>query len=78
MIGFALETDNENSNAIDKLHRKNLDMIVLNSLRDAGAGFGVPTNKVSLIFADGRPQLDFPLKSKAEVATDIIDNMLKL
>lgn len=78
LTGFALETDNENSNAKDKLHRKNLDMIVLNSLRDAGAGFGVPTNKVSLIFADGRPQLDFPLKSKAEVATDIIDNILKL
>lgn len=77
LVGFALETDNEQSNAADKLSRKNLDMIVLNSLRDPGAGFGVSTNKVSLIFADGS-QLDFPLKTKKEVAKDIIDNLLKL
>ena len=77
LVGFALETDNEQSNAAAKLQRKHLDMIVLNSLRDAGAGFGVPTNKVSLIFADGR-QMDFPLKPKTEVAADIIDNLLTL
>ncbi len=73
LIGFALETDDELSNAADKLHRKNLDMIVLNSLRDKGAGFGVSTNKVSFVFADGRERLDFPLKQKTEVAADIID-----
>ncbi len=78
LVGFALETDNEASNAADKLARKNLDMIVLNSLRDKGAGFGVSTNKVSLIFADGRQRLDLPLKQKTEVAKDIIDNLLKL
>lgn len=78
LVGFALETDHEQSNAADKLARKNLDMIVLNSLRDKGAGFAVATNKVSLIFADGRPQLDFPLKQKTEVAKDIIDNLLTL
>lgn len=54
LVGFALETDHELDNAAEKLRRKNLDMIVLNSLRDKGAGFGVATNKVSLIYADGR------------------------
>lgn len=72
LVGFALETDNETANANDKLARKNLDMIVLNSLRDAGAGFRTDTNKVSLIYRDGRRK-DFPLKSKREVAADIID-----
>ncbi len=48
-------------------------MIVLNSLRDKGAGFGVATNKVSLIYADGRERIDFPLKTKTEVAADILD-----
>jgi phosphopantothenoylcysteine decarboxylase / phosphopantothenate---cysteine ligase len=48
-VGFALETDNEVDNAIGKLKRKNLDMIVLNSLRDAGAGFGTDTNRVTII-----------------------------
>ena len=73
LVGFALETDHELDNAADKLRRKNLDMIVLNSLRDKGAGFGVPTNKVSLVYADGRERIDFPLKPKTEVAADIID-----
>lgn len=73
LVGFALETDHELDNAADKLRRKNLDMIVLNSLRDKGAGFGVPTNKVSLVYADNRERTDFPLKPKTEVAADIID-----
>lgn len=73
LVGFALETDHELDNAAEKLRRKNLDMIVLNSLRDKGAGFGVTTNKVSLIYADGRERTDFPLKTKTEVAADILD-----
>lgn len=78
LVGFALETDNEHANAADKLRRKNLDMIVLNSLRDPGAGFGTDTNKVSLFFASDRPAETFGLKTKAEVATDIINRMLTL
>lgn len=54
LVGFALETDNASENALEKLGRKNLDMIVLNSMRDAGAGFGVDTNKVSIFMRDGR------------------------
>ncbi len=76
LVGFALETNNENANAVEKLARKNLDMIVLNSLRDAGAGFGTDTNKVTLFTASGKV-FDFPLKSKKEVATDIIDTIIK-
>lgn len=76
-VGFALETDNEGANAADKLRRKNLDMIVLNSLRDPGAGFGVPTNKVSLIFPDGK-RTDYPLKQKSAVAADIIDTLVRM
>ena len=78
LVGFALETDHELDNAADKLRRKNLDMIVLNSLRDKGAGFGVPTNKVSLVYADGRERIDFPLKPKPEVAADIIDAIVAM
>ncbi len=78
LVGFALETDNEQVHAVEKLNRKHLDMIVLNSLRDAGAGFGTDTNKVTMIFADGRPTISCELKSKLEVASDIIDNILKL
>ncbi len=77
LIGFALETDNEFGNAEEKLARKNLDMIVLNSMRDKGACFGTDTNKVSIIRADGTT-LDFGLKSKREVAADIIDAVLSL
>lgn len=72
LVGFALETDHELEHATDKLKRKNLDFIVLNSLRNPGAGFACDTNKVTLLFADGT-QKDFPLKSKAEVADDIVD-----
>jgi phosphopantothenoylcysteine decarboxylase/phosphopantothenate--cysteine ligase len=78
LVGFALETDNEVAHATEKLTRKNLDMIVLNSLRDSGAGFGTDTNKVSLVYADGRAQRDFELKAKTAVAKDIIDAIKEL
>lgn len=71
-IGFALETDNEKNHALEKLHKKNLDFIVLNSLRDEGAGFQHETNKISVFKKDGSI-LDFPLKSKKLVARDIVE-----
>lgn len=77
LVGFALETDHELDNACEKLSRKNLDMIVLNSMRDKGAGFGTDTNKVSIIKADGSRE-DFGLKPKREVAADIVDTILTL
>ncbi|AVM55035.1 bifunctional phosphopantothenoylcysteine decarboxylase/phosphopantothenate--cysteine ligase CoaBC [Capnocytophaga sp. oral taxon 864] len=70
LIGFALETENEVANAQTKLEKKNLDAIVLNSLRDTGAGFGTDTNKVTFITKE--TQNSFPLKSKEEVAKDIL------
>ncbi|AXG70971.1 coenzyme A biosynthesis bifunctional protein CoaBC [Kordia sp. SMS9] len=76
LVGFALETNNELENAKGKLIRKNLDMIVLNSLNDAGAGFGKPTNKVTIIDKKMNT-LAFGLKSKAEVAIDIFNEILK-
>lgn len=72
LVGFALETDNERDNALGKMARKNLDMIVLNSLRDPGAGFGTDTNKVSIFTSDGR-ETWLPLKGKSEVAADILN-----
>lgn len=77
LVGFALETDNEFTHAADKLRRKNLDAIVLNSLRDSGAGFGVDTNKVTIISADGASR-PYPLKSKREVAADVVDYISSL
>ena len=76
IVGFALETDNEQVNAEKKLAEKNLDMIVLNSLRDEGAGFGHDTNKVT--FIDGASREELPLISKAEVAERIADRIEKL
>ena len=76
LSGFALETDNEMANARQKLAKKNLDMIVLNSLADKGAGFGTDTNKVSIITADAVTEV--PLKSKTEVAGDILDRITEL
>ena len=70
LIGFALETENEVANAQTKLEKKNLDAIVLNSLRDTGAGFGTDTNKVTFITKE--TQISFPLKTKEEVAKDIL------
>ena len=74
LVGFALETDNESQNAVDKLNKKNLDFIVLNSLNDSGAGFGVDTNKIK-IFDKNNYQKNFELSSKNKVAYDIIDYM---
>ena len=76
LVGFALETNDEQHNAEDKLKRKNLDFIVLNSLNDKGAGFRYDTNKISII--DRKSKTDFPLKSKAEVAVDIVDHLAEI
>ena len=76
LVGFALETNDELHNAEDKLQRKNLDFIVLNSLNDKGAGFRYDTNKISII--DRESKTDFPLKSKAEVAADIVDRLVEV
>lgn len=73
-VGFALETDHEYENALGKLKRKNLDMIVLNSLQDKGAGFGTDTNKITIVSNDGIEK-SFPLKEKRAVAGDIIDEI---
>ena len=73
LVGFALETDDEEAHAESKLERKNFDFIVLNSLRDAGAGFRGDTNKVTLIDRTGREAL--PLLSKREVAARIADRI---
>lgn len=77
LIGFALETNDEAGNALQKLRKKNLDLIVLNSLRDKGAGFGGDTNKVTLIDKNEQ-QYAYNLKSKQEVATDIVDRIADL
>ncbi|MDE7335162.1 MAG: phosphopantothenoylcysteine decarboxylase, partial [Muribaculaceae bacterium] len=77
LVGFALETDNETAHAADKLARKNLDAVVVNSLRDAGAGFGTDTNKVTIIAADGSIT-PYGLKSKREVAADIVTYIASL
>ena len=73
LVGFALETHDATHHAQEKLTRKRLDFIVLNSLADAGAGFRCDTNKITLIYANGEKA--FPLKSKAEVARDIVDEI---
>ena len=75
LVGFALETDSEEANAKSKLERKNLDLIVLNSLRDAGAGFRGDTNKISIIDKHNKTY-NFELKSKAEAATDIVNHII--
>jgi len=76
LVGFALETNDEFDNAILKLHAKNLDFIVLNSLKDAGSGFGHNTNKISIISKD-RTVTGFGLKTKTEAAADIFDAIVK-
>ena len=75
LVGFALETHDETAHAQDKLRRKQLDFIVLNSLGDAGAGFRHDTNKVTIISASHAEE--YPLKSKAEVAKDIVDELVR-
>ena len=77
LVGFALETTNELANAAQKLTNKNADMIVLNSLRDEGAGFGHDTNKTTLLTPDGE-QVALPLQSKAETAAAIVNHIIKL
>lgn len=75
LVGFALETENEVENAKLKLKKKNLDFIVLNSLNDKNAGFGYDTNKITII--DHNNSKEYPLKSKSEVAKDILDEIIK-
>ncbi len=77
LVGFALETQNETENAMRKMEQKNFDFIVLNSLNDRGAGFGVSTNKVSIIDTNRNIQ-QFELKSKLEVAKDIVNQLVSL
>ena len=77
VIGFALETENEVGNARSKMEKKGLDMIVLNSMNDEGAGFGSDTNKVKIIMKGGE-EFDFPLKSKKDVSIDIFDAIERL
>ena len=76
MVGFALETNDETNNAINKLKAKKLDFIVLNSLNDKGAGFSVDTNKITIISYTSK--YEYPLKPKREVAKDIIDKICEL
>lgn len=74
LVGFALETQDESNNAVLKMNRKNLDFIVLNSLADKGAGFGVDTNKITILTKDNKV-IDFQLKMKTEVARDIVNHL---
>lgn len=75
LVGFALETNDEETNAQSKLKKKNFDFIVLNSLRDKGAGFRTDTNKITIITSEEK--CEYPLKSKADVAHDIIDKLVE-
>ncbi|HPG12330.1 MAG TPA: bifunctional phosphopantothenoylcysteine decarboxylase/phosphopantothenate--cysteine ligase CoaBC [Chitinophagaceae bacterium] len=77
LAGFALETNNEEANAIEKLKKKNADMIVLNSLNDTGAGFGHDTNKVTIFTSKG-DKFIYETRSKTQVAKDIIDKITEL
>ncbi|MCZ2223117.1 MAG: bifunctional phosphopantothenoylcysteine decarboxylase/phosphopantothenate--cysteine ligase CoaBC [Chitinophagales bacterium] len=74
LLGFALETNNENENALNKLKSKKADAIVLNSLKQKGAGFGLSTNKITILHKDGTLK-DYGVKSKTEVAKDIVSFM---
>ena len=76
LAGFALETTNERQNALAKLQQKNADIIVLNSLRDSGAGFGKDTNKIAVFDRNGKEK-SFDLKSKTAVAKDIVDYIIE-
>ena len=75
LIGFALETHDEKKNALLKLERKRMDAIVLNSLRDKGAGFGTDTNRVTILSADGN-SVELPLQSKADISEKIIEAVI--
>jgi len=78
LVGFALETDNEIDHALAKLHHKHLDLIVLNSLQDTGAGFMHDTNKISILHRQNNKIEHFELKSKSQVAQDIVDRISQL
>jgi phosphopantothenoylcysteine decarboxylase/phosphopantothenate--cysteine ligase len=77
LVGFALETNNERDNALGKLKTKNVDMVVMNSLNDTGAGFGTDTNKISIFDKSGK-EFDFELMSKKEAAKNIVDTIIQL
>lgn len=77
LVGFALETNNEKANALEKLEKKNADMIVLNSMKEEGAGFGYDTNKIT-IFSRSGSEFKFDTKTKERVAKDIVDTLLSL
>jgi phosphopantothenoylcysteine decarboxylase/phosphopantothenate--cysteine ligase len=77
LVGFALETNNEKENAIGKLKSKNADLIVLNSMKDEGAGFGYDTNKITIFEKDGN-EIQFDRKPKQQVAKDIVDRIVNM
>ena len=77
LVGFALETNNERENALGKLKDKNADMVVMNSLNDEGAGFGMDTNKITIFDKSGR-EFNYELMSKKEAAKNIVDTIIQL
>ena len=77
LVGFALETENEKDNALKKLKNKNLDLVILNSLRDEGAGFKLKTNKITALYKTGAIQ-EYPMKSKQDVARDIVEAVISM
>ena len=77
LVGFALETNNERENALGKLKNKNADMVVMNSLNDKGAGFGMDTNKITIFDKSGK-EFNYELMSKKEVAKNIVDTLIQL
>ena len=77
LVGFALETDKEEEHALSKLKKKNLDLIVLNSMRDEGAGFGTDTNRVTMIDSSGNLE-KFELKPKNQLAYDLVQRVIKM
>jgi phosphopantothenoylcysteine decarboxylase/phosphopantothenate--cysteine ligase len=77
LVGFALETDKEEEHARSKLKKKNLDLIVLNSMQDEGAGFGTDTNRVTMIDRSGTSER-FELKPKNQVAADLVQRVIKM
>jgi phosphopantothenoylcysteine decarboxylase/phosphopantothenate--cysteine ligase len=77
LVGFALETNDEERNALGKLQKKNLDFIVINSLNDSGAGFQHDTNRIKILDSNGVIEI-FDLKQKSEVAVDIVNKMIEM
>jgi phosphopantothenoylcysteine decarboxylase/phosphopantothenate--cysteine ligase len=77
LVGFAVETDNEEKNALEKMRKKNLDMIVLNNPVESGSGFATNTNKVTIYLRKGKA-VDLPLMSKAEVAENVLEQVVKI